>query len=150
FVDRTSPNPPPIMPNPPPIQPIFAKVSSLSPFVIALMSDKIVFSSNRDGNFEIYAMNTDGTGATRLTNHAAADISPAWSPDGSKIVFASNRDGNFEIYVMNADGSAPLRLTNNPAVEGEPGWSPDSGKIVFCSNRDGLFNSEVYVMNADG
>ena len=51
-------------------------------------------------------MNADGSAQTRLTNNAAFDGAPAWSPDGTKIAFASNRDGDTQIYVMNADGSA--------------------------------------------
>ena len=73
---------------------------------------EIVFSSNRDGNFEIYGMVGDGTGVVRLTNHGASDLDPALSPDKSKIVFTSNRDGNFEIYSMNANGTGVTRLTN--------------------------------------
>ncbi len=120
FVDRTVPAPPEILPSPTAIMPIYARVSSLSPFVIAQMSDKIVFSSNRDGNSEIYSMNSDGTGATRLTNNLAVDAFPAWSPDRSKIAFTSNRNGNFEIYSMNADGSSPVRLTFNAQIDGGP------------------------------
>ena len=52
-------------------------------------------------------MNADGTGVTRLTDNAAADYSPAYSPDGSRIAFVSNRDGNSEIYVMDLDVSTP-------------------------------------------
>ena len=68
---------------------------------------KIVFQSNRDGNAEIYVMNADGTGQTRLTNNPAYDSNPVWSPDGSKIVFSSSRDNPMSpsLYVMNADGS---------------------------------------------
>ncbi|MBM2827419.1 MAG: exported protein of unknown function, partial [Dehalococcoidia bacterium] len=61
---------------------------------------KIAFSSNRDGNGEIYVMNADGSGQTRLTNNSATEDLPAWSPDGSKIAFRSDRDGNSEVYVM--------------------------------------------------
>ena len=86
---------------------------------------KIAFYSSRDGNFEIYTMNADGTNPTRLTNNAANDFGPSWSPDGSKIVFNSSRDGNFEIYTMNADGTSPTRLTNSSTFEAAPVFSPD-------------------------
>lgn len=85
---------------------------------------KIAFVSYRDGNMEIYVMNADGSGVTRLTNHPGSDAHPAWSPDGRKIAFQSDRDGNSEIYVMNADGSGVTRLTYSPAYDGEPAWSP--------------------------
>ena len=75
---------------------------------------KIAFSSERDGDNEVFVMNPDGSEPTNLTNNAVFDDDPAYSPDGSKITFVSVRDGNFEIYVMNADGSAPRRLTNKP------------------------------------
>jgi Tol biopolymer transport system component len=109
---------------------------------------RIAFTSNRDGNDEIYVMNPDGTGLTNLTNHPDDDGLSAWSPDGTKIAFTSNRDGNNEIYVMNADGTNPVRLTNNPANDGGLTWSPDGTKIAFTSNRDN--NWEIYVMDADG
>jgi Tol biopolymer transport system component len=109
---------------------------------------KIVFSSNRDGNEEIYTMNPDGSNVTRLTNNSANDQYPSWSADGTKIVFDSNRDGNFEIYVMDADGSNQTRLTSNSSLDAIPSWSPGGNKILFYSNRDG--NDEIYVMNSDG
>ena len=108
----------------------------------------IAFSSNRDGNWEIYVMNADGTGQTRLTNNPADDSDPSWSPDGRRIVFTSTRDGNHKIYVMNADGTDQTRLISNPADDFTPMWSPDGRRIAFSSNRDG--NWEIYVMNADG
>ena len=77
---------------------------------------KIAFESNRDGNEEIYVMNADGTNQTNLTNNAARDYVPAWSPDGSKIAFGSTRDGNDEIYVMNADGSGQVNLNERPRI----------------------------------
>ena len=66
---------------------------------------KIAFQSNRDGNFEIYVMNADGSGQTRLTTNEANDVHPDWSPSGDRLVFLSFRDGGSEIYVMNPDGA---------------------------------------------
>ena len=109
---------------------------------------KIAFISTRDGNEQIYVMNADGSGQTRLANNNYDDEYPCWSPDGAKIAFVSDRDGNREIYVMNADGSGQTRLTNNSAWDYGPKWSPDGSKIAFSSDRDG--NWEVYVMNTDG
>jgi Tol biopolymer transport system component len=116
-------------------------------------NSKIAFSSNRDGNFEIYVMNADGSDQTRLTDHPAWDVSPSWSPDGSRIAFSSMRDGNYEIYVMNADGSDLTRLTNHPDADFQPVWSPDGRKIAFVSNRYvsfGIRSIGIYIMNADG
>jgi Tol biopolymer transport system component len=124
---------------------------------------KIAFSTGRDDtsncdglgcpdpNFEIYTMNPDGTGVTRLTSSRDIDHSPAWSADGSKIVFLSRRanlhaDG--DIFTMNADGTGQTNLTNTPGPEAVaeyyPSWSPDGSKIVF------MMFQEIYVMNADG
>ena len=107
---------------------------------------KVAFSSNRDGNWEIYVMNADGSGVRRLTiNRSADDASPAWSPDGSKIAFHSNRDDNYEIYVMNADGSGQTNLTKESGAEdASPSWAPDGTRIVFSSEGD------LYTMRADG
>lgn len=111
---------------------------------------KIAFASDRDGNFEIYVMNADGGGLTRLTDNPAEDTQPTWSPDGTRLAFVSNRDGNKEIYVMSAEGGGVTRLTTNTAEDIEPAWSPllTNQKIAFVSHRDG--NDEIYVMNVDG
>jgi Tol biopolymer transport system component len=85
---------------------------------------RIAFTSDRDGNPEIYLMDADGTGIERLTDDPAQDLYPAWSPDGTKIAFASDRDGDFDLYVMDADGTGERRLTDNPAKDGDPVWSP--------------------------
>ena len=112
-------------------------------------SRKIAFISDRDGNFEIYVMNADGTGQRRLTNNNVTDFHPVWSPDGAKILFMSDRDGNWEIYTMNPDGTNQRRITANPATDADPVWSPDGSRIAFYySDREG--DAEIYVMNADG
>jgi Tol biopolymer transport system component len=112
---------------------------------------KILFETNREGNFEIYTMRPDGTGLTNITNHPAADQFAAWSPDGTKVGFSSDRDGpGTSIYVANADGTAVERLTFFVGqIDFDPAWSPDGTKIVFESNR-GDGNRDVFVMNSDG
>ena len=109
---------------------------------------RIAFTSGRDGNAEIYAMDPDGLNQIRLTNQPAVDAAPEWSPDRTRIAFHSERDGNSEIYVMNADGSGQTRVTTHPATDRNPTWSPDGTRIAFESYRDG--NRELYAMNADG
>jgi Tol biopolymer transport system component len=126
---------------------------------------KIAFTSNRDGNYEIYVMNADGSEQTNLTNHPAGDANPCWSPDGKRIAFVSDRDGDLELYVMNADGSGQRRLTDLPAdfadALWEPTWSPDWKMIALVLYHDkamewpekpGVVSNsvEIYVMNADG
>jgi tricorn protease-like protein len=92
---------------------------------------KIVFQSNRDGNTEIYTMNADGTGRTRLANYPGRDQDPEWSPDGRTIAFerdaAPIADQTFQVFVMNADGTDPTQLTglqlpSDPSENGHPGW----------------------------
>jgi dipeptidyl aminopeptidase/acylaminoacyl peptidase len=108
----------------------------------------IVFSSNRDGNNEIYVMDAAGSGVTRLTNHLASDTFPSWSPNGEMIVFTSDRDGNEEIYVMDRDGSNQINVSKDPGRDYDPVWSPDSTKVLFTSERE--TGREVFVMNLDG
>ena len=108
---------------------------------------RIIFTSERDGNAEIYSMSaTDGSGQTRLTNNPASDVDPAASSDGTQIVFASDRDfpsgtGGFEIYTMTAAGNVQTRLTSNgddndfePAVQRITNTSVQSR--LFVANLD--------------
>ena len=119
---------------------------------------QIAFSSNRDGDFEIYVMDADGGNQRRLTNNSDADLSPSWSPDGKRIAFMSNRDGHvidgwptYEIYVMDDDGGNQQNLTNNPDYDMSPSWSPDGKRIAFASDREEPLRSfDIYVMDADG
>ncbi|HEV2801923.1 MAG TPA: S8 family serine peptidase, partial [Pyrinomonadaceae bacterium] len=109
---------------------------------------KIAFSSMRDGNWELYLMDSDGNNQKNISLHTAKDLPVVWSPDGRKIAFQSNRTGAGDIYVMNSDGSGLTRLTTSTYADQAPTWSPDSQKIAFTSKRDGNF--DVFVMNADG
>ncbi len=112
---------------------------------------RIVFTSDRAGNEDIYVVNADGSGQVNLTSHPADDSEPAWAPDGQRIAFVSTRNGGQQgnIWVMNANGSEPTRITaDNSVADRKPAWSPDGTKIAFLSNRDGEI--QVYTMNADG
>ena len=141
---------------------VIAMPTETEPAVIG--DGRIVFTSERDGNGEIYVMNADGSGLTRLTNNPARDIEPSWSPDGRRMAFISGRDDadpehcppecNWEVYVMGMDGDRQTRLTyNSVADDVDPVWAPQcmlgecpTGLIAFQSNRDG--NWEIYVVDA--
>ena len=71
---------------------------------------RVVFMSARDGNWELYAVNMDGSGLKRLTNNSANDGLPTWSPDGRSIAFVSNRGGAWAIWVMDASGDNQRKL----------------------------------------
>lgn len=112
-------------------------------------SGTILFTSTRDGNWEVYSMDADGSNQVNLSNHSGSDYGLGWSPDGRYILFYSNRDGNEDIWLMNADGSNPINLTKHPATERVAAWSPNGEEIVFISDRDGK-ERELYLMKADG
>jgi len=109
---------------------------------------RIAFVSDRDGNFEIYSMNPDGSGVVPLTTDSGEDWNPAWSPDGNKLAFASTRSGNFDIWVMNSDGGGLTQVTDDAASDHTPTWSPDGTEIAFTSTRTG--GEDIYKTNSDG
>lgn len=111
---------------------------------------QIVFSSDRDGDFEIFVMNADGSSVRQLTFNTTTDEKPSWSKDGTRIAWSSGTDGSdYEIFVMNADGTDQTRITDDAALNFGPAWSPDGTRIAYHSNADGN-DFEIFVMNADG
>lgn len=103
---------------------------------------KIVFSSRRDGNGEIYLLTSKAE--HNLSNHPLEDMEADLSPDGKKVAFSSERDGIYHIYLVDADGSNLTQLTSGQVGDFSPRWSPDGELIAFSRTGD------IYVMRTDG
>ena len=116
--------------------------------VLAAGNSRIVFDSDRSGNQDIFAMDSDGSNVVNLTNSPTHEERAGYSPNGQKIAFARIVNNNTDLYVMNADGSGVTRLTTHAAIDHAPQWSPDGNRIAFRSDRNG--NSDVCLMDADG
>ena len=118
---------------------------------IAFERSDLSLNEDEDPDAELYVMNADGTGETRITDNAAGDRSPAWTHDGTRIAFVSDRDGTSDIYLMDPDGSNATRLTNSSLIEFELVYSPDGSKLAFAAiTSQGASDANIYVMNADG
>jgi TolB protein len=99
---------------------------------------KIAFARGNNIVPDVWVMNSDATGLTRLTFSELGASDPAWSPDGKQLVYTEVvlRPGclpfcRTEIFVMDADGTDRRRLTDNDVHDVEPAWSPDGSHIVF-------------------
>jgi len=109
---------------------------------------RIAFVSQRDGNAEIYVMNADGTGTTRLTNDLQMDGRPSFTPDGQALVFHSARTaGKQQIWAVNVDGTGLVQLTRD-SINFAPAVSPDGQTIAYVSVRDK--NYDIWLMGRDG
>ncbi|HED07355.1 MAG TPA: hypothetical protein ENI57_04490 [Ignavibacteria bacterium] len=139
---------------------------------VSPVGDKIVFTSTRDGDPEIYTMNLDGSNQTRLTYHKGYDGGPFFSQDGKKIVFraSSPRTGQelkdyddlvkkglvkptaLEIYVMDADGKNVKQVTHFGKASFAPFFFPDGKRVIFASNLNSKTgrNFDLYMINVDG
>jgi TolB protein len=113
-------------------------------------SPMIAFTSERDGDYDIYVMNADGGDLQQLTDNPGTDGYAAYSPDGTRIAYyAYTNLVTWSIYIMDADGGNPQRLTETEGVwDAAPAWSPDGGQIAFSREYDG--GQEIIMMNPDG
>ena len=134
--------------------------------------DKILFTSTRDGDPEIYVMDIDGSNQKRLTFARGYDGGAFFSRDGKKIVFRASRPrgaaaekdyreliekgyvrpGILEIYVMDADGKNPVQVTNFGKASFAPFFHPDGKRIIFSSNykSKNARNFDLYMIGIDG
>ena len=143
-------------------------IAASAPFIIALWNaspvrppvasaqtpgGRLLFTSDRDGNAEIYRKDGPGGAEVNLTKNAAKDANAVWSPDGTRIAFTSDRSGHSNIYVMNADGSNVQRITQNESGVDvrvyDPAWSPDGTRVAFVSSFMGELSS-LLVVNMNG
>lgn len=146
--------------------------------IVAPDGSRVVFGSQREGDFDIYSMRIDGTDVRRLTDRVGYDGGPWYSPDGRSIVWRAwypETDDErrqwkdamendyiiavpLDIWVMDADGTNKRRIMRNGATNWAPSWHRDGKRIVFSSNMDdwredlGQFghNFEIYIVNSDG
>lgn len=103
-----------------------------------IRDDKIVFCSDKSGNYDIWVLNLEENSVfmeTQLTYDEGWDYDPAFSPDGTKIAYVSHRSGNSDIWIMDIDGTNEMQLTFNPMTDRRPQWV-DNNTIIFQSNRE--------------
>ncbi len=109
---------------------------------------RIVFASDRDGNYDIFTMYTDGRELVRLTNGPEQDLEPSCSSAGSVLFASTTIGGGTDIWLMESDGHERRNLTAALGRDYSPRWSPDDETIAFVSDRHGP--SQLYLMNPDG
>jgi TolB protein len=111
-----------------------------------VFSTRVAFLSDRDGNDELYLMDYDGAGQTRLTFNAVTDYSPALSPDGKMVAYTSYQNLTAGMYILQIyEGRRiPVSLKGGNF---SPAWSADGKKLAFSSSMDG--NQEIYVAETD-
>lgn len=124
---------------------IFALLS-VSVLAKAPETAKVVFTSRRDGNFEIYSMNPDGSDQINLTQHRARDAAPVWSPTGEQILFHSDRDGIKDLYLMDPDGTNVRQVFKKLIGREFPTWSPDGKALAYHR----FHTLSIYTASIDG
>ena len=110
---------------------------------------EILFMSDRDGDWELYTVNGDGTGLNQITNNEVDDWSGVYSPDGTKIAFdAKHGTAPGDIFTVDSDGTNLRNLTSSFSEDAFATWSPDGRQIVFERKINDTYR--LHIMNSDG
>jgi Tol biopolymer transport system component len=140
--------------------------------VVSPKGDKILFTSDRSGDLELWTMNLDGSDQKQITNELGYDGGAFFSPDGTQIVYRASRPKTeeaikeykdllkqglvapteMEIFVCNADGSNVRQITHLGKANWAPFFHPSGKKIVFSSNHHSKrgYDFQLYMINLDG
>ncbi len=117
--------------------------------VLSPDGNSLAYSSSREGNAELYRLDTHTKAVQRLTTNAAGDLSPSWSPSGRELAFTSDRNGGPQIFLMSADGSNVRRLTFDGDYNAAPAWSPRGNWIAYVC-RTSKKEYKLCVITPDG
>lgn len=139
---------------------------------VSRQGDKIVFTSNRSGDLELYTMDIDGSNVKQITFELGYDGGAFFSPDGTKLIFRSSRPETeeekaeysqllseglvaptaMELYICNVDGSDMRQLTSLGKANWAPFFHPSGEKVIFASNHQGTrgFEFNLFMINVDG
>jgi Tol biopolymer transport system component len=132
--------------------------------------DKIVFTSTRTGDLELFTMNIDGSNVQQVTHELGYDGGAFFSPDGTKLIFRSSRPKteteikeykdllaqglvqptNMELYICNVDGSELTKITNLGNANWAPFFHPSGKKVLFSSNHKSKSSFNLFMINIDG
>jgi Tol biopolymer transport system component len=113
----------------------------------------LAFRSDRDGEPDVFTLDPSTSTATELTSGSgAAELQPAWSPEGDRIAFVRRAGitGRADLFVMTAGGGGRRRLTSTPVPERDPSWAPSGTGIVYSARTGPGEPFRIFVANADG
>ena len=137
---------------------------------VSPQGDRIVFTSTRTGDLELFTMAADGSDVQQVTNELGYDGGAFFSPDGTKLIFRSSRPKteseikeykdllalglvqptNMELYVCNVDGSDLTKITDLGSANWAPFFHPSGKKVIFSSNHVSKRSFNLYMINLDG
>jgi Tol biopolymer transport system component len=111
---------------------------------------RIVFSSNRDGSYDLFSAALDGSQVHALVTHAAADLQPAVAPDGSSVVFTSTRGGSSGLWLLELGTGALRPLVTSLRAASVPSFAPDGQTVVFEGRSSDTSPTDLYVVAVNG